>query len=79
MTCPNTTTAAIAFNFAALNRTVWTARKQTLSGNAGGGRQNEPVDPGTCDLCGAVEDTAHILTDCNNYSYKLFAQRFLKS
>jgi hypothetical protein len=75
MTCPNTTTAAIAFNFAALNRTVWTARKQTLSGNAGGGRQNEPVDPGTCDLCGAEEDTAHILTDCNNYSYKLW-ERF---
>jgi len=66
MTCPNTTTAATAFNFAALNRTVWTARKQTLSGNAGGNRQNEPADPGTCYLCGATEDTAHILTDCNN-------------
>jgi hypothetical protein len=75
MTCPNTTTAATAFNFAALNRTVWTARKQTLSGNAGGGRQNEPADPGTCDLCGAMEDTAHILTDCKNYSYKLW-ERF---
>jgi hypothetical protein len=77
MTCPNTTTAATAFNFAALNRTVWTARKQSLSGNAGGGRQNEPADPGTCDLCGAIEDTAHILTDCNNYSYKLW-ERFGK-
>jgi hypothetical protein len=75
MTWPNTTTVATAFKFAALNRTVWTARKQSLSGNAGGGRQNEPADPGTCDLCGAIEDMAHILTDCKNYSYRLW-ERF---
>jgi len=77
MTCPNTTSVATAFNFAALNRTVWTARKQSLSGNAGGGRQQEPVDMGDCDLCGAPESTAHILTDCNNYSYRLW-ERFGK-
>jgi hypothetical protein len=75
MTCPYTTTAAIAFNFAALNRTVWTAKKQSLSGNAGGGRQDEPIDTGTCDLCGNTEDTAHILADCNGYSYRLW-ERF---
>ena len=77
MTCPNTTSVATAFNFAALNRTVWTARKQSLSGNAGGGRQQEPADTGACDLCGASESTAHILTDCNNYSYRLW-ERFGK-
>jgi hypothetical protein len=37
MTCTFTSTMATAFNFAALNRTVWTAQKQSLSGNAGGG------------------------------------------
>ncbi len=72
MTCHSTTTAATAFNFAALNRTVWTARKQVQSGNAGGGRQREPVGHGECDLCGEVEDTAHVLADCNGYSYRIW-------
>jgi hypothetical protein len=36
MTCSLTSTTPTAFNFAALNRTVWTAQKQSLSGNAGG-------------------------------------------
>jgi hypothetical protein len=75
MTCTFITTAATAFNFAALNRTVWTAKKQALSGNAGGGRQNEPLDSGRCKLCDSMEDTAHILTDCNGYSYLLW-ERF---
>jgi hypothetical protein len=75
MTCTFTSTTATAFNFAALNRTVWTAQKQSLSGNAGGGRQAEPVDMGECDLCGAPENTAHILADCNGYSYRLW-ERF---
>jgi hypothetical protein len=75
MTCHSTTTAATAFNFAALNRTVWTARKQAQSGNAGGGGQREPVGQGECDLCGEVEDTAHVLADCNGYSYRIW-ERF---
>jgi hypothetical protein len=75
MTCTFTSTIATAFNFAALNRTVWTAQKQSLSGNAGGGRQAEPIDMGECDLCGAPENTAHILADCNGYSYRLW-ERF---
>jgi hypothetical protein len=75
MTCTFTSTTATAFNFAALNRTVWTAQKQSLSGNAGGGRQAEPIDTGECDLCGAPENTAHILADCNGYSYRLW-ERF---
>jgi hypothetical protein len=75
MACTYTSTAATAFNFAALNRTVWTEKKQSLSGNAGGGRQNEPIVNGTCDLCGNIEDTAHILADCNSYSYRLW-ERF---
>ncbi len=37
MNCTLTSTAATAFNFAALNGTVWTAKKQAQSGNAGGG------------------------------------------
>jgi hypothetical protein len=37
MTCTYTSTTATAFNFAALNRTIWTAQKQALTGNAGGG------------------------------------------
>jgi hypothetical protein len=37
MACTYTSTAATAFNFATLNRTVWTEKKQSLSGNAGGG------------------------------------------
>jgi hypothetical protein len=68
MTCTYTSTAVTAFNFAALNRTVWKAKKQALSGNAGGRRQNEPIDSGRCKLCDGIEDTAHILTDCNGYS-----------
>jgi hypothetical protein len=75
MTCTFITTVATAFNFAALNRTIWTGKKQAQSGNAGGGRQNEPITAGTCDLCNALEDTAHILTDCNEYSYRLW-ERF---
>jgi hypothetical protein len=75
MTCSHTTTVATAFNFAVLNRTVWTGKKQALSGNAGGGRQDEPLTTGTCDLCDTLEDTAHILTDCNGYSYRLW-ERF---
>ncbi len=70
-----TSTAATAFNFAALNRTVWTAKKQAQSGNAGGGRQAEPLDSGRCLLCNVPEDTAHILADCDLYSYKLW-ERF---
>jgi hypothetical protein len=68
-------TAATAFNIASLNRTIWTAKKQALLGNAGGGRQNEPLDSGRCKLCDSIEDTAHILTDCNGYSYTLW-ERF---
>jgi hypothetical protein len=75
MTCTYISTAATAFNFALLNRTIWTGKKQALSGNAGGGRQNEPLDSGRCKLCDSIEDTAHILTDCNGYSYKLW-ERF---
>ena len=52
-----------------------TAKKQAQSGNAGGRRQEEGIDTGTCTLCGRVEDTAHILTDCNAYSYRLW-ERF---
>jgi hypothetical protein len=63
-------TAAITFSFAVLNRTVWTAKKQALSGNAGGNRQEEEPDTGNCTLCGMPEDTAHILVNCNNYSYR---------
>jgi len=40
-----------------------------------GGRQAEPIDTGECDLCGAPENTAHILADCNGYSYRLW-ERF---
>jgi hypothetical protein len=75
LTSSNATTAAITFSFAALNRTVWTAKKQAQSGNAGGRRQEEGIDTGTCTLCARVEDTAHILTDCNAYSYRLW-ERF---
>jgi hypothetical protein len=64
------TTTAITFSFAVLNRTVWTAKKQALSGNAGGNRQDEVLDSGQCTLCGQTEDTAHILVNCNNYSYR---------
>jgi hypothetical protein len=42
MTCTLTTTVTTAFNFTVLNRTVWTGKKQALSGNAGGaGRMNQ--------------------------------------
>jgi hypothetical protein len=64
------TTTAITFSFAVLNRTVWTAKKQALPGNAGGNRQEEVLDSGQCTLCGQTEDTAHILVNCNNYSYR---------
>jgi hypothetical protein len=70
MTNSNASTAAITFSFAVLNRTVWTAKKQALSGNAGGNRQEEEIDTGQCTLCGMIEDTAHILVNCNNYSYR---------
>jgi hypothetical protein len=68
------TTRAIAFSFAVLNRTVWTARKQFLSGDAGGLGNGEDRDPddGNCILCGEQEDTAHILTNCDAYSYRLW-------
>jgi hypothetical protein len=77
MTCTYTSTTATTFNFAALIRTISKAQKQALSGNAGGGggRQAEPIDMGECDLCGALETTAHILADCNGYSYRLW-ERF---
>jgi hypothetical protein len=35
MACTYTSTAAVTFNFVALNRTVWTEKKQSLSGNPG--------------------------------------------
>jgi hypothetical protein len=70
MTNSTASTAAITFSFAVLNRTVWTAKKQALSGNAGGNRQEEELDTGNCTLCGMPEDTAHILVNCNNYSYR---------
>jgi hypothetical protein len=41
----------------------------------GGGRQAEPLDSGRCLLCNVPEDTAHILADCDLYSYKLW-ERF---
>ena len=72
MTNSYASTAAIAFCFAVLNRTVWTAKKQALSGNAGGGQQEEIPDTGNCTICGRVEDTAHILVDCDQYSYKMW-------
>ncbi len=61
MTNTTASTSAITFSFAVLNRTVWTAKKQALSGNAGGNRQEEELDTGNCILCGMPEDTAHIL------------------
>jgi hypothetical protein len=70
MTNSTASTSAITFSFAVLNRTVWTAKKQSLSGNAGGNRQEEDLDTGNCILCGRTEDTAHILVNCNNYSYR---------
>jgi hypothetical protein len=70
MTNSTASTSAITFSFAVLNRTVWTAKKQALSGNAGGNRQEEELDTGNCILCGMPEDTAHILVNCNNYSYR---------
>jgi hypothetical protein len=70
MTNSTASTTAITFSFAVLNRTVWTAKKQALSGNAGGNRQEEELDSGHCTLCGEMEDTAHILVNCNNYSYR---------
>ncbi len=70
MTSSNASTAAITFSFAVLNRTIWTAKKQALSGNAGGNRQEEDIDTGQCTLCGMIEDTAHIQVNCNNYSYR---------
>ena len=72
MTNSYASTIAIAFCFAVLNRTVWTAKKQALSGNAGGGQQEEIPDTGNCTICGRVEDTAHILVDCDQYSYKMW-------
>jgi hypothetical protein len=70
MTNSTASTSAITFSFAVLNRTVWTAKKQSLSGNAGGNRQEEDLDTGNCILCGMPEETAHILVNCNNYSYR---------
>ncbi len=69
MTNSTASTSAITFSFAVLNRTVWTAKKQALLGHAGGNRQEEDLDTGNCILCGMSEDTAHILVNCNNYSY----------
>ncbi len=43
MTNSTASTTAITFSFAVLNRRVWTAKKQALSGNAGGNRQEEEL------------------------------------
>ena len=67
-------TIAISFSFSILNRTVWTAQKQYLSGNAGGRQEGveQQQDSGLCLLCNVREDTAHIIVNCDAYSYRLW-------
>jgi hypothetical protein len=71
------TTRAIEFGFATLNRTVWTGKKQTASDRhqrmeEEGNAQNIEENANRCTLCGMEEDTAHILTNCDRYSYRLW-------
>jgi len=55
-----TKTLEISFNI--MNRQAWTNQKQYKSGVDGGGSQ------GLCTLCGSVENTHHLLFECEEYA-----------
>jgi hypothetical protein len=58
-------------SYLVMNRQVWTNEKSALSGVGGGPGGEHPED--TCKLCGAKENTMHLMFECERYSEPLWA------
>ena len=52
-------------SFLLLNRQIWTNLKQTLSGG-------DEVDSANCQLCGQIENSMHLMFECEQYSEKIW-------
>lgn len=69
-------TKALEVGFCVLNRTIWTNSKQYASQARQRelGLIDENASTDLCPLCNEVENTIHIMTDCDQYSYRIWTE-----
>jgi len=58
-------------SYLVMNRQIWTNVKQYLSGGGAGGDGEDP-DNANCLLCGNMENTMHLMFECEQYSEKIW-------